>query len=85
MGYSTGTYEEVVYDAATGVRLHPNFLDYRIFTLLDSPPVDCHIVTSRMGYGPYGTAGVGEDNTTFGCPMIIPPTPERVLKALGKA
>lgn len=99
MGYSTGAIEEVVYDDLTGIRLNPNFLDYKIFTILDAPPVDCHMVTSRMGYGPYGSCGVGEDNCTFGSPMIIPaiynaigkwvdtypPTPERVLKALGKA
>ncbi len=99
MGYSTGASEEVIYDPGTGVRLNPNFLDYKISTILDAPEIDYQMVTSRMGYGAYGSCGVGEDNTTFGSPMIIPaiynatgvwvdtypPTPERVLKALGKA
>ena len=99
MGYSTSAIEEVIYDPSTGVRLNPNFLDYKIMTMLDAPEVKYEMVTSRMGYGPYGSCGVGEDNCTFGSAMIIPavhnaigkwvdtypPTPERVLKALGKA
>ncbi len=99
MGYSTGATEEVIYDPGTGVRLNPNFLDYKIFTILDAPKIKFETVASRMGYSPYGAAGCGEDNCTFGSPMIIPaiynaigvwvdtypPTPERVLKALGKA
>ncbi len=98
MGYSTGAIEEQIYDPATGRRLTPNWLDYRIHTILDAPPIDYKMVTSRMGWGPYGSAGVGEDNCTFGSAMVsaavfnaigkwvdYPPTPERVLKALGKA
>ena len=99
MGYSTGTCEEVVYDQATGVILNPNFIDYKIFTMLDLPDVTSIMVESRMGYGPYGSAGVGEPNTTFCSAMTpaaiynatgvwvdtYPPTPERILKALGKA
>jgi CO/xanthine dehydrogenase Mo-binding subunit len=99
MGYSTGSIEEVVYDPSTGIRLNPNFLDYKILTILDAPPISHHMVTNRLGYGPYGSTGVGEDNTTYCTAMTIPaiynaigkwvdtypPTPERVLKALGKA
>jgi CO/xanthine dehydrogenase Mo-binding subunit len=99
MGYSTGATEEVVYDPSTGIRLNPNWLDYKILTILDAPPISYKMVTSRMGYGAYGSCGCGEDTCTFGSPMVIPaiynaigkwvdtypPTPERVLKALGKA
>jgi CO/xanthine dehydrogenase Mo-binding subunit len=99
MGYSTNAIEEVVYDASTGTRLNPNFLDYKIMTMLDAPEMQYEMVTSRMGYGTYGACGIGEDNCTFGSAMITPavynaigkwvdtypPTPERVLKALGKA
>ena len=98
MGYSTAAMEELVYDAATGIRLNPNMLDYRIMTTLDAPDIKYQMVQSRMGYGPYGSCGVGEPNCTFGSGMIIPaiynatgvwidtypPTPDRVLKALGK-
>jgi CO/xanthine dehydrogenase Mo-binding subunit len=98
MGYSTSAIEEVVYDAGTGVILNPNFIDYKIFTILDLPDVECHMVENRMGYAPFGMAGVGEDNCTFCSSMMIPaiynatgvwidtypPTPDRVLKALGK-
>jgi xanthine dehydrogenase molybdenum-binding subunit len=99
MGYSTSAIEETVYDATTGVILNPNMIDYKILTILDLPDVECHMVENRMGYAPFGMAGVGEDNCTFCRSMMIPaiynatgvwvdtypPTPERVLKALGKA
>ncbi len=99
MGYSTGGIEEVVYDPNTGIRLNPNFIDYKILTMADIPNISTVMIESRMGNGPYGSAGVGEDNCTFCSSMIIPaiynatgvwvdtypPTPERVLKALGKA
>jgi xanthine dehydrogenase molybdenum-binding subunit len=98
MGYSTGGIEEQVYDASTGIRLNPNFIDYKILTNLDIPNIQPIMLESRMGCGPYGSAGIGEDNTTFCSAMApsavynaigvwvdYPPTPERVLKALGKA
>ncbi len=99
MGYSTGSIEEQIYDPGTGVRLNPNFIDYKILTLADIPNIEGIIVESRMGTGPYGSCGIGEDNTTFCSSMVTaaihnaigkwvdtyPPTPERVLKALGKA
>ncbi len=99
MGHSTGGIEEVVYDASTGIRLNPNFIDYKILTMPDIPNIQAIMIENRMGNGPYGSAGIGEDNTTF-CsamaPLAIynaigkwvdtyPPSPERVLKALGKA
>jgi xanthine dehydrogenase molybdenum-binding subunit len=89
----------VVYDASTGIRLNPNFIDYKILTMPDIPNIQAIMIENRMGNGPYGSAGIGEDNTTF-CsamaPLAIynaigkwvdtyPPSPERVLKALGKA
>ncbi len=98
MGYSTSGIEEVVYDPPTGTRLNPNFIDYKILTMADLSEVECHMIESRMGYGPYGSCGIGEDNCTFCSAMMpaavynatgvwvdYPTTPERVLKALGKA
>ena len=99
MGYSTGGIEEQIYDPATGIRLNPNFIDYKILTMADIPNIEAIMLESRMGVGPYGCAGVGwEDNCTFCSAMApvavfnaigewvdYPPTPERVLKALGKA
>jgi xanthine dehydrogenase molybdenum-binding subunit len=97
-GYSTSACEEIVYDSTTGVILNPNCLDYKIFTILDAPPVTPITVESRMGYAPYGMGGVGEDNCTFCSPLLLPAiynatgvwldeypmTPDRILKALGK-
>jgi CO/xanthine dehydrogenase Mo-binding subunit len=81
MGLSTSAIEEQVYDPSTGVRLTPNWLDYRIMTFLDAPTVKYKMVTSRMGWGPYGSCGVGEDNCTFGSAMAVPAvkTPSAIM------
>jgi xanthine dehydrogenase molybdenum-binding subunit len=98
MGHSTGGIEEQIYDPGTGIRLNPNFVDYKILTMADIPNIEAIMVENRIGAGPYGSAGIGEDNTTFCSAMApcaifnaigkwvdYPPTPERILKALGKA
>ena len=99
MGVGRGRTEEVVYDARTGIMLNGNLLNYKIPTLMDIGEVDTILVETGMGYGPYGTVGIGEDVATV-VPALIAPavhnaigvwpecfpvTPERVLKALGKA
>jgi xanthine dehydrogenase molybdenum-binding subunit len=99
MGISRGKGEETIYDKSTGVRLNGNLLDYKISTIADCGPIDTHIVETALGYGPYGLVGVAEANAdimpcTLG-PAIYnaigvwiddyPITPEKVLKALGKA
>jgi xanthine dehydrogenase molybdenum-binding subunit len=99
MGVGRGRTEEVVYDARTGIMLNGNLLNYKIPTLMDIGEVETIMVESGMGYGPYGSVGIGEDVATV-VPALINPavhnaigtwvegfpiTPERVLKALGKA
>ncbi len=99
MGVGRGRSEEVIHDPVTGVMLDGSLLDYKIATILDIGSVDTLLVETGMGYGPYGAVGIGEDVATV-VPALVgqavynaigvwvddfPITPERVLKALGKA
>ena len=99
MGLSRGKFEEMIYDPVTGVMLNGNLLDYKIATTLDvEGPIDTILVESGMGYGPYGSVGIGEDVGTVMTGLLGPAvfnaigvwiddhpiTPEKVLKALGK-
>jgi CO/xanthine dehydrogenase Mo-binding subunit len=99
MGVGRGRSEEVIHDPVTGVMLNGNLLDYKIATTLDIGAVDTHLVETGMGYGPYGTIGIGEDVATVIPALLMPAvynaigvwidvfpiTPDRVLAALGKA
>ncbi|MBN1570632.1 MAG: xanthine dehydrogenase family protein molybdopterin-binding subunit [Acidobacteria bacterium] len=99
MALGRGRSEEVIHDPVTGVMLNGNLLDYKIATIQDIGNIDTFLVETGMGYGPYGTVGIAEDVATV-VPALIEPavhnalgvwvknfpiTPERVLKALGKA
>ena len=97
MGVSRVRTEEVVYCPATGVIMNGNLIDYKINTMLDCGPIDTIIIETGMGYGPYGSVGIGEDNSTvvpfalyaavrnaIGKWVDLPITPDKVLKALGK-
>ncbi|MGD0663098.1 MAG: molybdopterin cofactor-binding domain-containing protein [Syntrophorhabdales bacterium] len=97
MGVSRVRTEQVVYCPVTGVILNGNLIDYKISTSLDCGPIDPIIVETGMGYGPYGSTGIGEDVATvtpfafytavhnaIGKWVDLPATPDRVLKALGK-
>jgi xanthine dehydrogenase molybdenum-binding subunit len=97
MGVSRVRSEEIIYCPATGVVLNGNLIDYKINTMLDCGPIETIIVETQMGYGPYGSTGVGEDVATvvpfafynavhnaLGAWVDLPATPQRVLKALGR-
>jgi xanthine dehydrogenase molybdenum-binding subunit len=97
MGVSRARTEDMLYCPATGVVLNGNLLDYKINTMLDCGPIDTIIVETGMGYGPYGSVGIGEDVATvlpsayyaavhnaIGAWVDMPTTPDRVLKALGR-
>jgi CO/xanthine dehydrogenase Mo-binding subunit len=99
MGVGRGRTEEVVHDARTGIMLNGNLLNYKIPTLMDIGEMQNIMVETGMGYGPYGSVGIGEDVATVvpallgpaihnatGCWIEgFPATPARVLKALGRA
>jgi len=99
MAAGRGHSEEIVHDPNTGVMLNGNLLNYKIPTLMDVGDIDTVLVETGMGYGPYGVVGIGEDVATI-MPTLIgaaihnatgawvegfPATPDRVLRALGKA
>ena len=79
--------------------LNGNLLDYKIATMLDVGAIDTILVETGMGYGPYGSLGIGEDVATVVPPLLgpavynaigvwvddFPITPNKVLRALGKA
>ena len=98
MGVGRAKFEEVIHDPVTGVMLNGNLLDYKIATTLDTGPISTILVETGMGYGPYGSVGIGEDIGTI-IPGLLSPavynaigvwiedfpiTPDKVLKALGK-
>ena len=98
MGIGRSNMEAIYYDPQTGVKLNDNHVGYEIPTMNDIGPIDCHIVESGFGYGPYGIYGIGESatacTTTVTAPAIynaigkwvtdFPTTPDKILRALGK-
>lgn len=99
MGIGRNRSEEYIWDNPTGVLLNGNLLDYKFNTLGDIGSIETIIVETGMGYGPYGSIGVGEDTGTVTTYLLEgavfnaigkwvddgPITPDKVLKALGKA
>ena len=88
--------EEFIYDRQSGVKLSANMLEYKKVSMLDMPPVDMALLETRAGNACYGGNGISH---SLACTHLIimaiynaigkwvesPATPEKVLKALGKA
>ena len=86
--------EEMLYEE--GRLITPSFSEYLMPTAMDMPKVECIILESRSGVGPYGAKGIGEPAMTPVAPAIanavadaigvrvfeMPITPERVVMAL---
>ena len=88
--------EDYVFDKATGVRLNTNMIDYKKPTILEMAKVDSALMETRSGNAAYGANGISHSlaNThliicaiqnAIGKWIDPPATPDRVLKALGKA
>jgi carbon-monoxide dehydrogenase large subunit len=88
--------EEFIFDKPTGVKLHTNMMEYKKTTILDIGPVDIHLVETRSSNACYGASGISHSMATTQlvvCAVanaigqwIAPPlTPDKVLKAMGKA
>ena len=89
--------EEMLYEE--GRLLTPSFSEYLMPTAMDMPKVECILLESRSGVGPYGAKGVGEPAMTAVAPAIanavadaigvrvfeLPITPERVVAALKRS
>jgi len=81
-----------------GLPLHPNFLDYAVPTIMDSPNIHTHIVESIDPNGPYGAKESSEGGLAGFLPAVtqavaeaigvdineMPLTPERIVDALKK-
>jgi xanthine dehydrogenase molybdenum-binding subunit len=94
IGYALS--EGLAVDVDSGTVLNGTFMDYRLLTSADSPPIDVVLVEEADGTGPYGAKGIAESGIVVAAPAIanailhatgasvrdLPMTPERVLDAL---
>jgi len=98
MDFSTGCQikEEFIFDPNTGVRLSTNMYDHKKVGMLDMPPVQTKLLESRISNACYGGSGISHSlanthliimaiHNAIGKWVDSPATPEKVLKALGKA
>jgi len=88
--------QEGAYDKKTGVKLNTNMFEYKKPTILDRAPVDMDLLETRAGNAAYGDNGISHSlaNTHLVITAIYnaigkwvdpPATPDKVLRALGKA
>lgn len=94
MGLGYALSENMVYQ--NGKIMNPNFLDYKLLTAKDIPPIEAVIIETDEKNGPFGAKGIGEPGLVPTAPAIanaiydavgvrikdLPITPEKVLKAL---
>ena len=62
--------------------LNGNLIDYKIATLRDCGPIEPIIVETALGYGPYGSTGIGEDVADHASSLLGPAILVMVLPAL---
>jgi CO/xanthine dehydrogenase Mo-binding subunit len=99
-GVGVSATEAIYYDPRTGVKLNDNLLDYQVLTILDMGQIEAPIIETHLGWSAYGLFGCSEAGKAATSAAILVPavynaigkwieetpvTPERVLKALGKA
>jgi CO/xanthine dehydrogenase Mo-binding subunit len=88
--------EEFIYDQKTGVRLSTNMFEYKKVSMLDMPRLDLELLETREGNACYGSNGISHSlanthlvimaiHNAIGVWIDPPATPDKVLKALGKA
>jgi CO/xanthine dehydrogenase Mo-binding subunit len=89
-GLGGGLWEEMI--VRDGVIENPNFVDYRLPTMLDTPPIHVSLVEDPDPIGPFGAKGIGEHPILGPAPALanaiadatgvriteIPVTPERL-------
>jgi 4-hydroxybenzoyl-CoA reductase subunit alpha len=94
MGMGQALCEETQYQ--DGLPMRANFLDYRVPTIVESPPVEVHIVEALDPNGPFGAKEAGEGSLSGFLPaltnaiadaiglrfMTLPVSPDRVLEAV---
>ena len=96
MGMGQAIGEETRYE--NGLALHGSLLDYRVPTIVESPPVALHIVESIDPNGPFGAKEASEGALAGFLPALtnaiadaiglrldaLPVTPDRLLEALAR-
>jgi len=98
MDFSAGCQlqEDFFYDQKTGVKLNANMFDYKKVSMLDMPHVDRKFLETQAGNAAYGSNGISHSlanthlvicaiHNAIGKWIDPPATPDKVLKALGKA
>jgi CO/xanthine dehydrogenase Mo-binding subunit len=98
MDFSAGCQlqEDYFYDPKTGVKLNNNMFEYKKVSMLDMPRVDMELLETRAGNAAYGGNGISHSlanthlvimaiHNAIGKWVDPPATPDKVLKALGKA
>jgi xanthine dehydrogenase molybdenum-binding subunit len=89
-GLGGGLWEEMM--VSDGVIENPNFVDYRLPTILDTPPIHVSLIEEPDPIGPFGAKGIGEHPILAPAPALanaiadatgvtvteIPVTPERL-------
>jgi CO/xanthine dehydrogenase Mo-binding subunit len=98
-GIDTAVFEESILDKATGHMLNINMVDYKWRTFLDLPQFENVILETPIPTHRFKAIGVGEVATSPGPGAVLmavsnalgtrvseyPLTPDKILKALGKA
>ncbi len=96
-GLGQAMLEDVVVE--NGVNMTPGLFQYLIPTFTDVPDIECIIIESGEGLGPFGARGIGEPpigpplgaianavtDAVGARPMSLPITPERVLECVARA
>jgi len=88
--------EDYYYDETTGVRLNNNMFEYKKPGMLDVAPVDKKCIETRASNAAYGGSGISHSlanthlviiaiHNAIGAWVDPPATPDKILKALGKA
>jgi 4-hydroxybenzoyl-CoA reductase subunit alpha len=94
MGMGQALCEETRY--LEGLPAHASFLEYRVPTIVESPPIDVHIVESHDPLGPFGAKEASEGALAGFAPALVaaianaigvdldelPASPDRVVEAL---
>ncbi|MEZ5738574.1 MAG: 4-hydroxybenzoyl-CoA reductase subunit alpha [Burkholderiaceae bacterium] len=94
MGMGQALSEETQYHE--GLPLRPNMLDYRIPTIVESPPIAVKLVESRDPLGPFGAKEASEGSLLSFAPALtnaihdaigirineLPASPDRVIEAI---
>jgi len=96
MGMGQAMCEETRYHEGLGIT--GNMLDYRVPTIMESPPIETHIVESNDPHGPFGAKEAGEGSLSGFLPALanavsdalgvrpseLPVTPDRLMAMLEK-